>query len=101
MDQGQHAGDRAKWIRAEGLERMPPTRFIASNAAEGGLWHVGKRAELRGGRTGLLLAVYYVTACSGKRLGGPWGQAERDDRPEGPICPRCARIAARVALAGG
>jgi hypothetical protein len=73
-------------------------RWIASNAASYTIWHLGRRREARGARTGRLLHTYFVTACSGKQLGGCWGQTERDSEqpPSDDVCKRCAFFAKGV-----
>lgn len=77
------------------LADYPTTKWITSDPD--GLWHLGKRHERRGSRTNNLHAVYYLTACSGKQLGGPWGQVERTELPSGAgVCARCAAIAAKA-----
>jgi len=81
------------------LEKKPEWCFIASNQpkADDPLWHLGLRQEARYARSGLLRSVYYVTACNGRLLGGPWGQSEKSAVPEGAEhCPRCRERAAQV-----
>lgn len=76
------------------LEAKPQYRFINSNQSQGH-WHIGRRLDSRGDKTGKLFAVYYVTLCSGSQLGGAWGQSEKDQH-DGDICPRCAAINSRI-----
>lgn len=56
-------------------EHMSETMWIASNRTDETIWHLGRKREQRGARTGRLMHTYYVTACSGRQLGGAWGQA--------------------------
>jgi hypothetical protein len=85
----------AKLAEHERQNTKPATRFIASNGAKpmhtfsGPTWHLGQRRELLYTRSGLIMKVYYVAKCTGKQLGGCWGQTERDDDPGGVKCSRC------------
>lgn len=75
----------------QNINHYPETKWITSNPE--GYWHVGLRHESRGLRTGKLMSVYYKTACSGRQLGGPWGQTERNELPANAgVCPRCQAI---------
>ena len=76
------------------LEAKPQYRFINSNQSQGH-WHIGRRLDSRGDKTGKLFGVYYVTLCSGSQLGGAWGQSEKDEH-DGTICPRCAAVNRRI-----
>jgi hypothetical protein len=73
------------------LEAKPQYRFINSNQSQGS-WHIGRRLDSRGDKSGKLFGVYYVTLCSGRQLGGAWGQSEKDEH-SGNVCSRCATIA--------
>lgn len=56
-------------------------------------YHLAKLREARGDRTGRLISRYYVAACSGRQLGGPWGYERAEVVPDGePVCKRCARL---------
>jgi hypothetical protein len=69
------------------LNQQPMTKFIS---ASGTIWHLAKREEHIGVKSGLIIAVYYLNACSGKQLGGSFGQTERTVLPEGAtLCKRC------------
>jgi hypothetical protein len=83
--------DPSKAIIAARLEQLPATKFISSRCADAP-WHLGKLRKTYGPRTGLCLSAYYVTACSGRQLGGPWGQHEQTDKPAGDFCSRCEAI---------
>lgn len=73
------------------LEESPQTKFIAANGVDDPLWHLGLRRDMRGARTGTLRHVWYVTACSGRQLGGPWGQSTTTEQPT-HLCSRCAKL---------
>jgi hypothetical protein len=88
--------DSAKLQHHELLSLQPSRKFITSNKSEG-LWHIGKRCDTIGPKSGLILHVHYITLCTGKTLGGPWGQTERKECTES-ICPRCERIDAKLGL---
>lgn len=78
------------------LSQQPERKYITSNQSEG-LWHIGRRRDNVGPNSGLILAVYYPTLCSGRTLGGAYGQTEKREH-DGPICPKCARIAHQQSL---
>lgn len=82
-------------MSAAKLESSVPC-YITSNANDGA-WHVGVERVIVGPNSGKVLHRYYVTACSGRRLGGPWGQTERAsiDKNRDALCPRCARLLAK------
>lgn len=89
--------DEAKVRQAAELERRPHTRFIRNPDSD--VWHLGLRSEMRGSRSGLLMSVWYRTACSGRKLGGAWGQKEVDVLPAGAyVCPRCAVQAKKLGI---
>jgi len=70
--------------------------WISSNRATD-LWHLADRREMRGDRTGKIICTYYVTACTGHQLGGPWGQSmEKGAVPPGMVCPRCEKLSRKV-----
>ena len=73
------------------LSQQPQRKYVTSNQSEG-LWHIGRRRDNVGPNSGLILAAYYPTLCSGRTLGGAYGQTEKREH-NGPICPKCARIA--------
>lgn len=57
------------------------------------LWHLGRKRELRGEKTGKLIATYYVAACNNRQLGGAWGYARINNIPDNAsICPRCLKL---------
>jgi hypothetical protein len=90
--------DPATVRRSAELDLSPATKFIKS--PHSGLWHIGKRHDSRGARSGLILRVSYITSCSGKQLGGPWGQTERRELPDGAsLCPKCQSIRAKATAA--
>lgn len=67
--------------------------WIVSNARESAVWHAAVERESRGAK-GTLFGTYYVAACSGRQLGGAYGQSMRHAMPSGPgvvICRRCLR----------
>lgn len=65
-------------------------------SASSRFWHIATRKESIGPVSGKVLAVYYVTACSGRQLGGPYGQTVSNTAPAtDDLCPRCARFAAK------
>lgn len=64
--------------------------YITSERPDSTYSHIGDLRELRGVK-GTLFGTYYVTLCSGRKLGGPWGQMETSI-PMGTICPRCQAI---------
>lgn len=80
------------------LSQQPERKYITSNQSNGH-WHIGRRHDSVGPKSGLILAVHYRTLCSGRTLGGAWGQTEQREH-DGPICPRCARIAHELSLRG-
>jgi hypothetical protein len=63
----------------------------------GSKWHLARRKEHRGVRTGKVLYKFVVTACNGKQLGGPWGSKVMTE-PGECICKKCELIAARENL---
>jgi hypothetical protein len=73
------------------LRKCPEFKFIASNRRDYATWHIGRRKESRGARSGLISSVYYVTACSGQQLGGAWGQMTLNYEEPYPedLCKRC------------
>lgn len=88
--------DPEKRRKSEALHKLPEQRFIRSNALETSSWHIGRKRFVFGMKSGLAVRAYYLTLCSGRSLGGPWGQEEVDEQPEGTICPRCQSIAQRL-----
>lgn len=77
----------------EGQAVAAPDGWIASNARDGAMWHVARREEVRGERTGKLFAVVYRTRCSGRTLGGAYGQTRRNEAPHDSeyVCNVCLR----------
>lgn len=68
-------------------------QYVSGNASDGGIWHKAKRRESRGAVTGKLIKVYWVAACSGRQLGGPWGSTNAQELPASAVlCRRCARL---------
>ena len=75
------------------LNQSPQRLFIQTR---GGVAHIGLRQDLLGDRSGLILSVSYVAACSGKQIGGPWGYTRSQVQPvDSDICPRCAKYAVK------
>lgn len=69
------------------FNQQPMTKFISANGTS---WHLAKREDHLGAKSGLIMAIYYLTACSGKQLGGSFGQTERKALPDGAnLCKRC------------
>ena len=60
-----------------------------------GIWHLAKRRELRGAKTGELFSVYYVCKCNGKSLYRPFSRATMTNQlPENASkCRRCFPVA--------
>ena len=82
-----------KLKKSKDYEKEPKIKYIRSQKDKKGNWHIGKKKESKYGRSGLLANVYYVTSCTGKQLGGPWGQSEITKMPsKDEICPRCLKI---------
>jgi hypothetical protein len=81
----------AKQREHERQDAKPPTCFIASHKTYGWqTYHIGVRRDLRYAKSGLIQIAYYVTKCSGRQLGGAWGQAETQKLPNDAIlCNRC------------
>ena len=72
------------------FSQQPLTKFIS---AKGTNWHWAKREEHLGAKSGLIMGSYYLTACSGKQLGGAFGQTERKSLPEGAtLWARCQTL---------
>jgi hypothetical protein len=91
----EYIPDPAKIRRSAELDQSPATKFIKSPDKD--TWHLGLRKDSLGARSGLILHVSYRTACSGKQLGGAWGQTERLELPEGSsLCPRCKAALAKL-----
>lgn len=61
--------------------------------AGGTLSHVGVGRRAYGARTGRDMGgrTTYLTLCSGRQIGGPWGYAA--DREGAVTCSRCRRLA--------
>ena len=85
--------DPAKVATHARLDQSPHHAYV--RAGESAI-HLGLRRDQTGARSGLILRVAYVAACSGKQIGGPWGCTKSQTRPVGSdICPRCAKYAAK------
>ena len=93
-----HKVDATKLHHHELFSQQPERKYITSNQS-GNLWHIGRRCDTIGPKSGLILNVHYSTLCSGRTLGGAWGQTERREYDgSAPFCPRCARIAHELHL---
>ena len=95
--------DSTKLHRHELFSQQPERKYITSNQSNG-YWHIGRRCDTIGPKSGLILNVHYSTLCSGRTLGGAWGQTERREYDgSAPLCPKCANIAHLLDLqrAGG
>ena len=86
--------DSAKLHHHKLCSQQPERKYITSNQSDS-LWHIGRRCDTIGPKSGLILNVYYSTLCSGRTLGGAWGQTEKREH-DGPVCPRCARIETKI-----
>ena len=85
--------DSTKLHRHELFSQQPERKYITSNQSNG-YWHIGRRCDTIGPKSGLILNVHYSTLCSGRTLGGAWGQTERREYDgSAPLCPKCANIA--------
>ena len=78
-------------------EDQPQRKWIHSAWSPDGLptkVHLGIRREKQWGKlVGKFMTSFYVTACSGRKLGGPFGQGEHAEIPEGhEVCRRCKAI---------
>lgn len=71
--------------------------WIASNRSDDSPWHLGVKREVRSEKTGRLFSSYFVAACTGKTLGGSYGQTVRDE-PGRELCRRCVTINERSAM---
>lgn len=65
--------------------------FVESNRDNTHTYHLGVLRELRGEKTGKVYSTYVVAACSGRQLGGVWGQTVyKTEAPEhGIACRKC------------
>jgi hypothetical protein len=88
MNEEKYIPTQDKINKAAKLEQSPTTKYICSNSSQ---WHIGVRKDMRGSRSGLLMSVSYVTACTGQQLGGAWGQTEKTEH-DGEVCERCRKI---------
>jgi len=92
-EEENYVPDAAKLATHERLKESPHYAFIRSG--EGNV-HLGLRADMLGVRSGLILRVSYVSACSSKQIGGAWGYVKTQEQPEGShLCQRCVKYAAR------
>lgn len=72
------------------LQQQPEFKYISTNRVDCAPWHIGRRKISRYSRSGLISSVHYVTACSGKQLGGAFGQMEMEyGNPPADLCERC------------
>lgn len=76
---------------ADFLARGGAETWITSNRDDS-MWHLGVAREARGPVSGRVLSTSYVTRCSGRSLGGAWGQSKNRGRPARDLCPRCVRL---------
>ncbi len=91
--------DPSKLAAHTSLNQSPQRCFIRSRAGVSRTVHLGLRRDHRGDRSGLILSVGYVAACSGKQIGGPWGYTRWQAYCIGSdICTRCARYAGKHAI---
>jgi hypothetical protein len=91
--ESDYVPDAAKLATHERLNKSPHYAFIRSG--EGNV-HLGLRVDALGARSGLIMRVSYVSACSGKQIGGAWGYSKTQNQPEGShVCPRCVKYAAK------
>lgn len=90
-EKNAYVPDAAKIANHDRYDQSPRLAYIRSGA---GNVHLGLRVDALGARSGLILRVSYVSACSGKQIGGAWGCTKTQDKPKGSsICPRCAKYA--------
>lgn len=68
--------------------------WISSNASDDALWHVAVRVEARG-PSGKLYGTSWVTRCSGRQLGGPYGETRRKELEGERVCSRCQKLVGR------
>ena len=89
--------DPAKLANHARLDKSPRHSFIKAS------WtavHLGLRRDALGDRSGLILSVGYVAACSGKQIGAPWGYSKEQIQPVGSkVCDRCVRYAEKHGIA--
>jgi len=72
------------------FEKWPTRNYIATNANDYATWHIGRAKKSIGPNSGLILGVYYVTACSGRVLGGAYGYRKSETvGSDWAMCPRC------------
>lgn len=91
--ESDYVPDAEKLATHERLNKSPRYAFIRSGESN---VHLGLRVDMLGVRSGLILRVSYVSACSGKKIGGAWGYAKTQNQPEGShVCPRCVKYAAK------
>jgi hypothetical protein len=85
--------DPAKVAEHNRLNQSPRNVFIRALSGATGT-HLGLRRDMLGARSGLILSVGYVAACSGRQIGGPWGYGRYQTTTD-TVCPRCATYAAK------